>query len=114
MFCFNLYAFANPLWSALAVLPDALKEKLIDTEERRTEFKKLHESTRSLSTTDALKLFNDSIVAKKSTEKGESSEVSSHEGDHHQQRSEQKQLESYYEELQSLILKSPQIKIQSP
>ncbi|EXC30703.1 hypothetical protein L484_027878 [Morus notabilis] len=100
--------------SALALLPDGLKEKLIETEEKRTEFQKLYESAHSLSTTDALKRFNDSIVAKRIREQGENVEASSDEGHLNQQRSDsdRKQLDSYYEELQSLLLESPRMKIE--
>lgn len=98
--------------SALALLPNNLKEKLIETEVKRTEFQKLYESAKSISTTDALRLFNDAIVAKRITVQGENAEVSSYEGEPPEQRSDQNYLESYYRELQSLLLGSPAIKVE--
>lgn len=89
-----------------------MKEKLIEAEESRTKFQKLHESAQSVSTTDALRLFHDAILAKRIKEQGENAEVSLHEGDLPEQRSDQNHLESYYGELQSLLLQSPAIKVQ--
>ncbi|KAL5546802.1 hypothetical protein UlMin_006489 [Ulmus minor] len=103
------WGIVRGITSALALLPDDLKEKLIETEEKRVEFQKLHESAQSLSTTDALRLFNDHITAKKVAEQGENTEVSSHEA--HQQKSEQHNLESYSEELRSVLLESPAIEV---
>ncbi|PON90396.1 Essential protein Yae1, N-terminal [Trema orientale] len=98
--------------SALALLPDSLKEKLIETEEKRTEFEKLYESVHSVSTTDALRLFYDAIVAKRDTEQGENPEVSSSKGDLPKQKSDQNHLESSFGELQSLLLGSPAIRVE--
>ncbi|XP_062094729.1 uncharacterized protein LOC133800713 [Humulus lupulus] len=93
--------------SALALLPEGLKEKLVETEEKRTQFQKLYKSVQSLSTNDALKLFNDTVVAKRNTEEVGNAEISSTE-----QCSDRNQLERYYKELQSLLLGSPSINVQ--
>lgn len=50
--------------SALACLPDGLKERIVETQEKRTKFSQLYESVSSLSTTDALKLFHDDFSSK--------------------------------------------------
>ena len=85
---------------------------MIEKEEKRTEFQELYESTHSISTTDALRLFNDSIVAKRITEQAGNVEVgSSSEGDLSAQRADQNHLESYYGELQSLLHECPEVKV---
>ncbi|CAI9109776.1 OLC1v1009672C1 [Oldenlandia corymbosa var. corymbosa] len=65
---FKESVFAGQSWglvrgvtSALARLPDDLKQKLVETEEKRRRFQSLHESVRSVSTKDALKLFYDGL-----------------------------------------------------
>ncbi|KAM6550446.1 hypothetical protein CsatB_000254 [Cannabis sativa] len=91
--------------SALALLPEGLKEKLIETEEKRNQFQKLYKSVQSLSTKDALRLFNDAIVAERNREQVGNAEISSTD-------EIENQLESYYRELQSLVLGSPLINLQ--
>ncbi|KAF3437460.1 hypothetical protein FNV43_RR20213 [Rhamnella rubrinervis] len=97
--------------SALALLPDGLKERLIDPQEKRTEFQKLYESAHSLSTQDALRLFNDALMAKKAAEQGEKAEVISFIEGLQEQRSERNPLENYSAELRSLLLESPAIEV---
>ncbi|KAF4378967.1 protein yae1 [Cannabis sativa] len=91
--------------SAVALLPEGLKEKLIETEEKRNQFQKLYKSVQSLSTKDALRLFNDAIVAERNREQVGNAEISSTD-------EIENQLESYYRELQSLVLGSPLINLQ--
>ncbi|KAF4393949.1 hypothetical protein G4B88_025918 [Cannabis sativa] len=91
--------------SAVGLLPEGLKEKLIETEEKRNQFQKLYKSVQSLSTKDALRLFNDAIVAERNREQVGNAEISSTD-------EIENQLESYYRELQSLVLGSPLINLQ--
>ena len=63
----------------MASLPDGIREKLIETEEQRTRFQVLYKSVHSLSTTDALRFFNDEITSKRAGEQIASSETSSSE-----------------------------------
>ncbi|KAH0862727.1 hypothetical protein HID58_079938 [Brassica napus] len=55
--------------SALAFLPDDLREKLIDEQETRDKFRKLHGSVHDLSTEAALKLFYGALTTKQGEEK---------------------------------------------
>nr|XP_048329138.1 putative tRNA 2'-phosphotransferase isoform X1 [Ziziphus jujuba var. spinosa]XP_048329139.1 putative tRNA 2'-phosphotransferase isoform X1 [Ziziphus jujuba var. spinosa] len=99
--------------SAFTLLPDDLKERLIETREKRTEFQKLYESAYSISTTDALKLFNESLTAKIAAEQSENAEIETSRAGLQEQRSEQNQLLNYAAELQSLVLKSPAVTLKS-
>lgn len=94
--------------SALACLPDGLREKLIDSEEERNKFQNLHESVNSISTGDALKLFHDEENKKKSVD----AEASSNVGCLQEQSSDNRSLENYIGELQSLVSESPAIRVQ--
>lgn len=108
-FCFKSYIFLpSALWSALACLPDGLREKLIDSEEERNKYQKLHESVNSISTGDALKLFHDEENKKKSVDTG----ASSNGGCLQEQSSDNRSLENYIGELQSLVSESPAIRVQ--
>ncbi|KAJ9190595.1 hypothetical protein P3X46_001780 [Hevea brasiliensis] len=89
--------------SALACLPEGLKERLIETQEKMNKFQTLNESVHSLSTMDALKLFHDDIMAKKEHLKATSEEASS------QNDGSDCSLGNYVGELQSLLLKTPAI-----
>ncbi|KAF2322465.1 hypothetical protein GH714_017187 [Hevea brasiliensis] len=89
--------------SALACLPEGLKERLIETQEKMNKFQTLNESVHSLSTMDALKLFHDDIMAKKEHLKAASEEASS------QNDGSDCSLGNYVGELQSLLLKTPAI-----
>ncbi len=95
----------------MASLPDELKEKLIETQEKRNEFKGLYESVHSISTADALRLFNDDFIAKKAQERSENAEASSHVPGLQEQSSDRSRLENYFGELQSLLLESPALKV---
>lgn len=67
----------------------------------------------SISSTDALKLYYDDIVAKKAVEHSEHAEASSNETGLQDQSSDCGRLENHYAELQSLILESPAIQVHS-
>lgn len=95
----------------MALLPDGLKERLIEPQEKRTEFQKLYESVHSLSTQDALRLFNDALMAKQAAEQGEKAEVISSVEGLQEQRSERNPLGNYFAELRSLLLESPAMKV---
>ncbi|CAK9146538.1 unnamed protein product [Ilex paraguariensis] len=97
---------------ALACLLDGLRERLVGTQEKRNKSLCLDESMYSLSTTSALKLFNDELT-NKSVEHNHNAKSSSHTADLHDQRSDGILLENYYKELQSLILESPALKMDS-
>ncbi|KAG2671765.1 hypothetical protein I3760_13G010600 [Carya illinoinensis] len=100
--------------SALASLPDGLKERLIETQEKRDEFRVLYESVRSISTVDALRLFNDDLVAKKALEGSENSEASSRLPSLQEQSSGCNRLENYFVELQSLLSDCPTLDVHFP
>ncbi|CAA0810067.1 Essential protein Yae1- N-terminal [Striga hermonthica] len=53
------WGFVRGITRAMSCLSDGLKENLVEKEETRCEFRKLHEDVQSLSTMDALKLFNE-------------------------------------------------------
>ncbi|XP_057977241.1 uncharacterized protein LOC131164228 [Malania oleifera] len=95
--------------SALACLPDELKDKLVETHGKREKFNRLYESVHALSTTDALKLFHDDIVLKKLVEKRESSEGDSHMVGLKDQSSDSGLLGNYFGELQTLLRESPAV-----
>ena len=80
-----------------------MKERLIETEEKRNEFQGLYESVHSLSTADALGLFSEEIKAQEALEHSEHSEVSYG-----------SQLRNYRGQLESLISDSPAIDIHLP
>lgn len=124
IFLLNYYKFINniclvfncinvhPLWSVLASLPDGLKERLMETQERRDEFQSLHESTHSLSTTNALRRFSDSIIEKEAAVQSVNAEVSSKIEVLQEQSSDKDHLRKYSGELQSLLIQTPAIKVQ--
>ncbi|KAM7472577.1 hypothetical protein LguiA_010760 [Lonicera macranthoides] len=97
--------------SALACLPEGLREKMLETEAKRNKFHKLYESTHSLSTADALRLFhadlsknlvNNSNIAEPSSPKVVDLDVQSSDGS---------PLKKYHGELQSLIVDTPAVKV---
>ncbi|KAJ0232781.1 Essential protein Yae1 [Hirschfeldia incana] len=92
--------------SALAILPDELREKLIDEHETGDKFKKLHSSVHDLSTESALKLFYGALTTKQG-EEGSGSSLGSGSGS----VSATNDLGSYITELSSLLEKSPKIKV---
>ncbi|GJW21343.1 hypothetical protein Tco_0031965 [Tanacetum coccineum] len=79
----------------LNCLPGKLSEKIIESQETKTKFHNLYESMNNLSTTDALKLYNDDL-----------SKTRVREG---KQNSDGSVLDSYHQQLRSLVLESPAI-----
>ncbi|KAG5227686.1 protein YAE [Salix suchowensis] len=96
--------------SALACLPDALKERLIEEQGQRNKFQGFYETVHSVSTTDALKLFHDDVLRKKEEEQSEHAMASSDVSGMNKDSSGCRHLENYVGELQSLLLESPEIK----
>ncbi|XP_022764941.1 uncharacterized protein YAE1-like [Durio zibethinus] len=103
------WGLARGVTSTLACLPDELRERLIETQEKRDKFRELYESMNSLSTTDALKLFHDDILTKEAMEQREPAEASV--GASQEQSSNSCSLGAYTAELQSLLLDSPEINV---
>lgn len=93
--------------SALACLPVGLKEKLVETQEKRNTFQSLYESVHSVSTKDALKSFHDDILSKKTEQHSEDVESSSS-LDHGLGSS---LLGKYSVELQSILRESPELEV---
>ncbi|XWS56796.1 hypothetical protein CRYUN_Cryun09bG0116500 [Craigia yunnanensis] len=106
------WGLASGVTSTLACLPDELREKLIKTQERRDKFQELYEYMNTLSTTDALELFHDDILTKEAGEQSEPAEAGVSVGGLLEQSSNSDSLGSYTAELQSLLLESPEIKVQ--
>ncbi|KAG7593892.1 Essential protein Yae1 N-terminal [Arabidopsis thaliana x Arabidopsis arenosa] len=94
--------------SALAFLPDELREKLIDEQETREKFQKLHSSVHALSTEVAMKRFYETLTTKQGEKKSgeEGSDSGSASG-----VNATTDLGSYVTELSSLLEKSPKIEI---
>lgn len=97
--------------SVVACLPDGIKVKLVETQEKRNKLQSLHESVHSLSTTDALKLFHDSILTRKTAQQSENADSSSDVPRLQDQSSECNLLGKYFGELQSLLRESPAIEV---
>uniref|UniRef100_A0A7N0UNR9 Essential protein Yae1 N-terminal domain-containing protein n=1 Tax=Kalanchoe fedtschenkoi TaxID=63787 RepID=A0A7N0UNR9_KALFE len=89
--------------SALAFLPDGLKEKVMETDIKRAQLQKLYESTSSISTPDALKSFHDYIVSKKTVENTNTTPSSP---------TSEGLLGKYYKELSAFVKECPAINIQ--
>ncbi|KAL2328994.1 hypothetical protein Fmac_022421 [Flemingia macrophylla] len=100
--------------SAFSHLPHQLKERLVETQEKRNEFQGLYESVHSLSTTDALKLFSEEINAQEALKQSKHLEVSHHTTGLPGQPSHGSQLRNYHGQLESLIRDSPAIDIHLP
>ncbi|CAK7325049.1 unnamed protein product [Dovyalis caffra] len=96
--------------SALSCLPNALKERLIEEQEKRNKFRGLYETVHSISTTDALKFFHDDVLRNKAEEQSEHAKASSDVSGINKDSSGCSHLENYVGELQSLLLESPEIK----
>lgn len=94
--------------SAFANLPDQLKEKLVETLEKRNEFQGLYESVQSLSTTDALRLFHEDYKAQQVLKQNEHGDVISDTVSLQEQTSHNS-LIKYRGQLESLISDSPAI-----
>ncbi|KAF8116393.1 hypothetical protein N665_0018s0003 [Sinapis alba] len=97
--------------SAMAFLPDELREKLIDEQETRDKFHKLHDFVHALSTEAAMKVFYGTLTTKqvedKSGEEGsDSSRASVFVG-----ATSTTDLGGYVTELSSLLDKSPMIEV---
>ncbi|KAJ0037531.1 hypothetical protein Pint_23834 [Pistacia integerrima] len=97
--------------SAFAALPNELKEMLVETQENRNKFQGLYESVHSLSTTDALKLYHDDLVASKTVVHSDNAEVSSNVAGLQEQSSGCSPLENRFVELQSLLLETPGVQV---
>ncbi|XP_024984660.1 uncharacterized protein YAE1-like [Cynara cardunculus var. scolymus] len=97
---FNL-GFVRGVTGALNCLPGELRKKIIESQETRNKLHSLYESVNKLSTTDALKVFHDGLSQRRVNE-----------GDL-EQNSDGSVLDSYYGQLQSLIVESPAIEVQS-
>ncbi|KAL9262818.1 hypothetical protein AKJ16_DCAP24570 [Drosera capensis] len=100
------WGLVRGITSAFACLPDQLKAQMVDTEENRREFTFLGKSVRSVSSKDALKMFNENILMKKESEKQRGDDEEPHD-----QSSGRVSLESYSQRLELLLEKSPAIKI---
>ncbi|GMI95566.1 hypothetical protein like AT1G34570 [Hibiscus trionum] len=100
--------------SALACVPDELRERLIETQEQRDKFRELYGSVNSLSASDALKLFHDDILTKEAqaAEQSKSKEATVSVGGAQEQSSNSASLGTYTAKLQSLILDAPEIQVQ--
>lgn len=96
--------------STLACLPDGLRERLVESEEKRIKFLHLQKSVCSLSTTDALKVFHDDL-SNKLVKHIYNAESNSQTAEAHNQGSRDNILETYYGELQSLVLESPALEV---
>ncbi|KAK3007600.1 hypothetical protein RJ639_013994 [Escallonia herrerae] len=96
--------------SALACLPDGLRERLVETQESRNSYSQLYENVHSLSTTDALKLFHDDLT-NKLINTNDNAEVISSIAEPHDESSDGSSLENYYAKLQLLMLQSPGIRM---
>ncbi|KAG6406230.1 hypothetical protein SASPL_133829 [Salvia splendens] len=90
--------------SAMASLPSALKEKLVETEETRKRIQQLHESVQCISSAESLKLFYEE--QKRKSLKQETAEPRSSETN---QSSDAGVLENYKVQLQSILHESPLI-----
>ncbi|KAM1049401.1 hypothetical protein ACFX1X_028776 [Malus domestica] len=101
--------------SALACLPDGLREKLIETEEQRNGFQRLFESVHSISTKDALGYLYDDMIAKKDREQSEISDTtSSLEVGSPEKISHVSGLGNHLAELRSLLVKCPAVNVHLP
>ncbi|KAL8149941.1 hypothetical protein AgCh_006810 [Apium graveolens] len=96
--------------SALACLPDEVKKRLVESEEQRNKFIHLHDSVNGLSTSDALKLFHDDMSNSVEKQKEHPMPTSLKEKEH-ASGSNDNLLETYYEDMQALIIESPAIKV---
>ncbi|KAK2386152.1 Essential protein Yae1, N-terminal [Trifolium repens] len=85
----------------------------VEAKEKREEFQGLYESVQSLSTIDALRLFNDDIKAKEALEQSEHVEGTSNRAESKDKTSHDS-LGSYIGKFESLIKDSPAIDIQIP
>ncbi|KAM7279089.1 hypothetical protein ACFE04_006223 [Oxalis oulophora] len=94
--------------SALACLPDDLRDELIEVQEKRDKFHQLFESVHSLSTVDAFKLFHNDINAKRPIG---NDERYSRDVTFSRTKTGHRPLDNYFNELQSLLQESPSINV---
>ncbi|CAH2053152.1 unnamed protein product [Thlaspi arvense] len=101
--------------SALAFLPDELREKLVDERETRDKFQKLHDSVHGISTEAAMKLFYGALTRKQGEEKSGEEGPDSVSGPSSVSGSgvtaTTDHLGNYVTELSSLLEKSPKIEV---
>ncbi|XP_075514080.1 uncharacterized protein LOC142549153 isoform X2 [Primulina tabacum] len=96
------WGLARGITSAMAFLPLGLKEKMVETEETRNKFQRLHESIHSLSTADALVLFHE-YLKRKPGNQNEDSTRSHVDADLNNQIRDMDVLQNYFRELLSLV-----------
>ncbi|GAA0184482.1 hypothetical protein LIER_31770 [Lithospermum erythrorhizon] len=101
------FGLVRGITSALASLPSGLREKLVETEEKRINFRHLHESSHSVSTIDALKLFHNGMSRRHANTGNIETDIHSEDVD--ARSSDKNALDAYYDELRSLVLESPAI-----
>ncbi|KAF8043057.1 hypothetical protein BT93_A1411 [Corymbia citriodora subsp. variegata] len=97
--------------SALACLPDVLKERLMEDQGHRDKFQDLYKSVNSLSTPDALKLVSDEIMSDKTIQQSKAAEAGGLAVGSQVQSSEANRLGSYFAELRSLLMECPAIDV---
>ena len=93
----------------MTFLPDGLREKLIETQEERQKFQSLYEAMHSLLTSEAMKVFHDGIMTKRSVEQSESTDTSSEVAGLQDQSTNL--LQNYFKGLKSLTIKSRAIEV---
>ncbi|XP_021774413.1 uncharacterized protein LOC110738349 [Chenopodium quinoa] len=106
----NKWGIVRGVTSALAHIPNELKLKLLETEDKGKEFQNLFVAVDSIGTQDALKLFHDYIQQGKSAERRNIAESES--SISHPTVSQQSDLESYFEKLDLLLRESPMVDLQ--
>ncbi|XP_058107130.1 uncharacterized protein LOC131250806 [Magnolia sinica] len=97
--------------SALALLPDHLKEKLVGELETRERLQNLYESVHSISTKDALQLFHDDILGSGLERPLNHSEGNADTATTLDDISGCNQLERFSKELESLLRECPSIEV---
>ncbi|XP_027114060.1 uncharacterized protein [Coffea arabica] len=103
VFVGQAWGLVRGVTSAWVCLPDGVKERLVETEEKRNKLRQLHESVRGISATDALRLFHDHLN-NNLMEHGENAETSSNAGDLHAQCSGANVIEHYVREFNLLLV----------
>ncbi|KAJ8765795.1 hypothetical protein K2173_014917 [Erythroxylum novogranatense] len=102
------WGIVRGITSAFACLPCDVKERIIETQERRNQLEGLYESVHSLSTIDALQLFHSDMMRKEKVERKDAESSSSGEG-LQKEVSDSSSLQNYIGELESLLVVSPAI-----
>lgn len=83
---------------------------MVESEEKRNKFLHLHKSVDGLSTSDALKLFHDDLSNSVDKQKDHPMPTS-HKEKEHSPGPNDNLLETYYEDMQALILESPALEV---